>query len=188
MPEEPTPRESNEARAAAGLPPLPPAGKRPGRKAFLVTPQLLAKIEELAGRGLTRHQIAASIGWSPTTLYIKCGQIPALYEAVIRGEAAAVAAVENAIFVNATRPATDAGGNPVGMPGGSVDAQKFFLTRRGGDAWRAPEADSDNGGGKKVEVKIILPDNLRAVPARVVENLPAARAIDAEVPKIPRGE
>lgn len=173
MPDEPVPRMSNEERKAAGLPPLPPAGRKVGRPAYKVTPALCAKVEELAAKGLSRTNIALSLGWGVVTFYKKSAAYPELYDAMIRGEAAAVAAVENAIFINATRPATDAGGNPVGMPGGSVDAQKFWLSRRAQD-WKQTDAEAE-GGGKKVNVTIVLPDNMRlpqGQPAKVIDAIP----------------
>lgn len=173
MPDEPVKPLSNEERKAAGLPPLPPAGRKVGRPAYKVTPQLCAKVEELAAKGLSRTNIALSLGWGVVTFYKKSAAYPELYDAMIRGEAAAVSAVENAIFINATRPATDAAGNPVGMPGGSVDAQKFWLSRRVPD-WKQTDTDTE-GGGKKVNVTIVLPDNMR-LPAqgapKVIDAIP----------------
>jgi DNA invertase Pin-like site-specific DNA recombinase len=57
-----------------------------------------AKIEELAGSGLTEQEICLCIGISRTTLYRRKRDAAAVAEAIERGKAKAHAVVANALF------------------------------------------------------------------------------------------
>jgi hypothetical protein len=58
----------------------------------------IAKIEELAGQGLTEQEICLCIGISRTTLYRRKRDASAVAEAIERGKAKAHAVVANALF------------------------------------------------------------------------------------------
>jgi hypothetical protein len=58
----------------------------------------IAKIEELAGSGLTEQEICLCIGISRTTLYRRKRDAAAVAEAIERGKAKAHAVVANALF------------------------------------------------------------------------------------------
>lgn len=51
------------------------------------------QVEELAGRGLTRHQIAAALGMCPATLYNRQNDDPEFAKALERGKAQTIAMV-----------------------------------------------------------------------------------------------
>jgi DNA invertase Pin-like site-specific DNA recombinase len=58
----------------------------------------IAKIEELAGSGLTEQEICRCTGISRTTLYRRKRDASAVAEAIERGKAKAHAVVANALF------------------------------------------------------------------------------------------
>jgi hypothetical protein len=58
----------------------------------------IAKIEEMAGQGLTEQEICLCIGISRTTLYRRKRDAAAVAEAIERGKAKAHAVVANALF------------------------------------------------------------------------------------------
>ena len=107
-----------------------------GRPAFKVTPLILEQLEQAGEAGLTEAQAASLIGIHPSTYILKKKIYPELDAAYERGRIKGVLDVAGALKRNAMEMALDAKGNEVGTPGGSVEAQKFFLSRRGGEAWR----------------------------------------------------
>ena len=91
--------------------------------ALIVNKELLDEIEEYASRGLTIAKIAEILGISEGTLYEYKRNYPKITQAWRKGKYKGCYAVANALFKKATEE-------------GSVDAQKFYLSRRGGAEWR----------------------------------------------------
>lgn len=116
-----------------------------------VTPEILEKIEAGASRGLTNEQIAAYIGWAPSTLYYKIqkereaadevnesGDVDACHEAksgisetIKRGKARGVANIANALYEKAVN--------------GDNTAMIFFLKNRDSDNWKDVHHNSVTG-------------------------------------------
>jgi CRISPR/Cas system-associated endoribonuclease Cas2 len=95
--------------------------------AFDITDESIKKIRKYASRGLTRRQIAASMGWSHTTLYNKLKKNVAIVDAIKEGEASGIKKVANALF----KTALD----------GNVTSMIFYLKNRAPNEWkdRLPE-------------------------------------------------
>ena len=74
-------------------------------------------VEKLAARGLTREQVALSLGISSRTLERRKKTDPNIEEAYMRGKAKGVATISNALFDKAKD--------------GNVTAQIFFLKCNG---------------------------------------------------------
>ncbi len=68
----------------------------------IVTPEVLARIEEWAVKGLTNKQIAKNLKIALSTLYRYMDNYPELEEALKRGHEVADDEVENALFRRAT--------------------------------------------------------------------------------------
>jgi len=94
----------------------------PGRpKAIDITPQVLTQVEGLAAQGLTKEQIALSLGVSYVTLNEYQKDNPDFLEAIKRGQAKGIATVTNALFNKAKS------GDNVSMI--------FYLKNRDPDNW-----------------------------------------------------
>lgn len=96
--------------------------KKAGRPPFEITPAVLRKTEELAGRGLTLEQIARVLGIGYTTLNEKRKKFPEFLQAIKDGQAKGVEKVSNALFENALD--------------GNTTAQIFYLKNRAPDMWK----------------------------------------------------
>ena len=104
--------------------------KRPGKPRIEID---LARVTELASRGLSHEQIAAALGISRTTLQARKRECEQFAQAIEKGQAMGIEAVANALFDNAES--------------GNVTAQIFFLKARAG--WREKqevELTGPNGG------------------------------------------
>jgi len=72
-----------------------------GRPAIEITPEICAKAAELASQGLSRRQIAISLGMGNSTLYEKQAQYPEFLDSIQRGIESANADVINSLFQTA---------------------------------------------------------------------------------------
>ncbi len=95
---------------------------RRGRKPIEVTPALCSKAEKLAARGLTEKQIAMCLGFSQVTLIKKKKEFIEFLQAIKKGQAIAIAAIEKALFDSAREP-------------GNIEAKIFFLKNRNPECW-----------------------------------------------------
>lgn len=82
--------------------------------------QMLAKIQRLAGLGLTQEQISLALGYAKGWVAAHKMKDPELAMAVDQGKSVAISLVANALFETARK--------------GNVTAQIFFLKARAG--WR----------------------------------------------------
>jgi hypothetical protein len=107
---------------------------------FHITPEVLAKVEELAAKDFTENEVAAGIGIHPVTYSLKKkDEKNGLIQAYERGKQKALAEqaekileVKKALFKNATTMALDKDGNEVGNQGGDTKAQMFILKAKAG--------------------------------------------------------
>jgi hypothetical protein len=72
--------------------------KKRGRKPWLPTPEIIAKIQDLAAQGLTHEQIYYSIGISCDTWYTKIEEFPEISEAYKKGKAKGIGFVTNKLM------------------------------------------------------------------------------------------
>ena len=114
-----------------------------GRPAFEITDEVLSKVEDLAGKGLSRDQIAWSLGIHPATLYKKKAQNTELSDAIKRGESSGLEEISNSLYKNAKK--------------GNVTAQIFYLKCRSPNEWndRAHEAAEDKPPPQRVEIVMV---------------------------------
>ena len=106
--------------------------RKGGRPAFAVTPEIIAKVESLAARGMTSEQIADCLGISYQTLNEKSKIYAEFSDAIKQGKAKGIANVTAALLKN------------VGT--GNVAAQIFYLKCQA--KWRELELE------KKEEEKL----------------------------------
>jgi len=111
-------------------PPKQHGGRRPGsgRKDHVPDPTTQAKVEAFAIAGLDRDVIAKLVGMAPDTL--RKHYVPQLEKA----PALALAGVARNLFKQATKDDFRA-----------VDAAKYYLSRRGGEAWKDKQAFEHSG-------------------------------------------
>lgn len=100
------------------------------RPEFVITQEVLDTIEEAAARGLNGQQIAGVLGVTYKTILEKRKKYSSIQEHIDKGHARFAQTIVNAAFVNATTPAIDSKGNPVGPPAGNIDMQKFLMKTR----------------------------------------------------------
>lgn len=103
----------------------------------------LAEVERLASLGLTREQIASSLGASASTVYNRLRDDEDFSEAVKRGEARGIGAVASRLMEQINE--------------GNTTAMIFYLKSRAG--WKETnrqELTGADGGAVKVEEKIDL--------------------------------
>ena len=103
----------------------------PGRREWVPTPAILAKIEELSAMHMDQAQIAVLIGLNPNHFVEKKAVYPELDDALQKGRATGLLEVTKALHRNATINE-------------NVIAQKFILKSRGG--WRENDHLSIPGG------------------------------------------
>lgn len=72
-----------------------------GRPAFEITEDVLKRVEAHASQGLTKKQIARTLGICYDTLNEKQKEYPEFSEAIKRGQAKGIAKVSNALFQRA---------------------------------------------------------------------------------------
>lgn len=73
-------------------------GKKRGRKPWIPTPEILQKIEQLAGQGMEEQWIARYFGMHPTTFCEYKAKKPELQEAIKSGRSKAYAYVTSKLF------------------------------------------------------------------------------------------
>jgi len=93
-----------------------------GRKAFEITPELLERVEAYAHAGMTKQEIAASLGIHEATLYRKINDNREFSEAIKTGQAKGIVAVTNYLMESARK--------------GNVTAQIFYLKNRSPENWK----------------------------------------------------
>ena len=76
------------------------------------------KVEALASRGLTSHEVARCLGISPTTYFAKQRESEEFAQAIKNGKAKGIQAISNALFESAKS--------------GNTTAQIFFLKAQAG--------------------------------------------------------
>lgn len=69
-----------------------------GRPPFLITPEVLEKVESLAARGLTQEQICHCLGICVDTMCEKKKAYPELAESIKKGQSKGISIVANALF------------------------------------------------------------------------------------------
>ena len=107
-------------------------------KPFIVD---IAKVEELASRGLTKEQVARALGISSRTLQRKSKANVEIEEAYQRGKAKGIAKIANALFEKASQ--------------GNVTAQIFYLKCHG---WKeATELEFKNS----TPIQLVIKDDLK---------------------------
>ncbi len=100
----------------------------------------IKKVEELASKGLTREQVALSLGVTARTLRRKKKVNPDIEEAYQKGRAKGIGIIANALFEKAVK--------------GNTTAQIFFLKCNG---WKeSSEVEVKN----TTPVKIVIKDDL----------------------------
>lgn len=72
-----------------------------GRPPFEITEDICRKAETLAAQGLTKEQIARSLGISYQTLNEKTKEFAEFSEAIKNGQAKGIATITNALFTKA---------------------------------------------------------------------------------------
>ena len=102
----------------------------------------LEKVEALAARGLTHQQIAHNLGISHDTLYKRKRTSAEFSDAIERGKAKGITQVANKLFESAV--------------GGHFQAQKYFLTCRGGEEWQENRMQ-DNLQAQQPVINITMP-------------------------------
>ena len=112
-----------------------------GRPAYRITPEVIARAEELATLGMPKVWIAKGLGISEDTLQRKIKAFAAFAEAIERGQAKALAAAFHGLSINAHTPTKM-------NPGGNVLAQLGIIDRIAGK----PGAPTDENNGEVEEV------------------------------------
>ena len=121
-----------------------------GRKPFTFTPEEIAKVEEMAGRGLNEREIFLNLGLKSYQGWIdNKKRYTELSEALARGKASMHNILSNALTMNALTPTKM-------MPYGNVEAQKFILARRYG--WTEAQAVPEGATLERVTFERIRPD------------------------------
>lgn len=110
-----------------------------GRHKYHVTPEILQAVEKFASKLYSKTQISACLGISIDTFIRKSKESADFAAAYERGwakglinEAEKLEKVEAGAYYNATNPAIDKDGNPVGPQGGDPGMQKFILQSKAG--------------------------------------------------------
>jgi DNA-binding XRE family transcriptional regulator len=92
-----------------------------GRPKIAITPAMIRKVELLASKGLTKEQIAISLGFCRDTLREKEKEYSDFSGAIKKGQAKGLETITNALFQAAKN--------------GNTTAQIFFLKNRDPDNW-----------------------------------------------------
>ena len=126
-----------------------------GRKPYTLTAPMLAEVEEMSGKGLSDKEILLNLGISHETFYKHRRENPDFADALARGRAKGARILTNKLWQNATEMAVGPKGEPVGTPGGNVQAQQFILARRYG--WREQTEVPDGGTLERITFERIRP-------------------------------
>lgn len=111
-----------------------------GRPKIVITPEILAEVEELAANGLTNDQISESLGWCRDTFRRKKKDFSAFSASIKKGQAQGIAKVANALFENALK--------------GNLGAQCFYLKNHAGWVDKTETAHSGSDVPIKHDVTI----------------------------------
>ena len=90
-------------------------------KSLEVNDKTINQVETLAAQGLTKEQIARTLGVCYNTLNDRQNEYPEFLEAIKRGQAKGIATVSNALFTKAK--------------GGDNTSMIFYLKNRDPDNW-----------------------------------------------------
>ena len=123
-----------------------------GRKAFEITPELLERVEEYATAGMTKQEIAASLGIHEATLYRKINGNREFCEAIKTGQAKGIVAVTNYLMKSARD--------------GNVAAQIFYLKNRSPENWK----DRHHIEEKRRHVKQEVDINAKMTPQEAAQS------------------
>lgn len=112
-------------------------------KAFEIDEAMLKKVESLAAQGLTKEQIAHSLGVSYNTLNERQKENTEFLEAIKRGQAKGIATVSNALFQKAKD--------------GDNTAMIFYLKNRDPDNWEEVQKRQHTGvNGGPIQVDTVF--------------------------------
>ena len=115
-----------------------------GRPKFEITSEILEKVEDHAGEGLTKKQIAQCLGICYNTLNERQKEYSEFLEAIKKGQAKGVATISNALFESGKE--------------GNITAQIFYLKNRSPKNWKdrqSTEISGLDGGPIKVTVTLV---------------------------------
>lgn len=135
-----------------------------GKPAYKITPEVLANLEHLASKLYTKTQISACLGISIDTLIRKIKDSADFAKAYETGwakgliqEAEKIELVEQKAYFNATNPAIDKDGNPVGPRGGDPGMQKFILQSKAG--WSPNKLEISGNPDKPILIAPLFAQN-----------------------------
>lgn len=115
-----------------------------GRKPLEITEAMIERAFELASQGLTKKQIAISLGFSHTTLYEKFQQFPEFLDAVERGQVNGIQQVSNALFNKAID--------------GNVAAIQTYLYNRDPENWKREPTESATKDIPPINITLVTDD------------------------------
>jgi len=108
-----------------------------GRPPFEITPEIIERVEELAGQGLPKYQIAHVLGIHYDTLNEKSKENSEFSDAIERGKAQGIETITNSLFIKAQT--------------GDTAAIKYYLNNRS-DEWSETQKHELSGpGGRPIE-------------------------------------
>lgn len=73
-------------------------GKRGAKIIYTVTPEMVIKVKDLSGKGLTQEQIYRYYGWGRDTWFDRCKKHPELRAAVLEGRSKTIAYVTSKLM------------------------------------------------------------------------------------------
>ena len=118
-----------------------------GRPKIEVTPELIAEAERLAGLGLTKQQVALSLGIHRDTLRKKESEFIGLFNALKRGRVSAIVEVSNALFQAAIN--------------GNITAQIFWLKNMAPERWSDHPQSTTDEDSTPEKIEIVMIDGRR---------------------------
>lgn len=93
-----------------------------GRQLIKITKVVLNRAKRFAAQGLTREQIAISLGMGKSTFFEKLRDYPELLDAVVDGETEGIQQLTNVLYQKAVK--------------GDLGALKYSLNNRDKDNWK----------------------------------------------------
>lgn len=133
-----------------------------GRPKWMPTEENLEQVRLMASRGLTKEQIADSLGISYQTFNERTKEIPEFLEAIKIGQALGIKQISNALFSSAKS--------------GNTTAQLFYLKCRAG--WKETQVNEVSGiDGKPIEHRgyiAVVPAKAASISEWSANNLAAA--------------
>lgn len=101
-----------------------------GRPPFKITDKIIKKAKDLAKQGLTKYQIAASLGMHRDTLNEKEREYPDLTDAIEEGKQLGISEVVSVLKDKALE--------------GDIAAMKYYLNNRGNEHWKDKQVIESN--------------------------------------------